>query len=528
MNLRKTLPFVAALALVGCSSQKTPPKLSVETAQPVAIPVPAAPADATMFGYLKVADPVALAKSVIGPSVTEMAAARNVNLAEIKPGVPLGIFGWDPRQASPVNMPAVALLPIQPTSQLASMLRVNPAVTLAPLGPDSTVATMGEAGAALATKADALSAMLQGKTPFDVLVYVNAVPIMAQYGPQLRAGLQAMGPALAAASAKQGGLSAKSTMSMFEFLLSSLEQIKSVTVGARVLESAFELATIMQDSSTDAGGPLAVADLAGLLPEGDLKMQWNIRSMRKMADFYLKMYAGFLDEKPELKKQVLALVEDWTKVGASTETGLSMSYVAGKGLRAYGIMRVDNGPAAVALMHKAVKLMSTGPIAEAYKNTGMELSLKLTEKVRKVKGWNVDRYTYDFKVVKDDPALKLVAEKFSGLVYEVAQVGPYLLYAIGAPVEEVAEALFAGKATHPMVARKLFPAGGTLYLDMNVPKLWAGLRAIMPTEAQAKLPTMPDVNEIVSIWGYDGGATSYYKLQFPKSLVGTLGTMSRH
>jgi hypothetical protein len=39
---------------------------------------------------------------------------------------------------------------------------------------------------------------------------------------------------------------------------------------------------------------------------------------------------------------------------------------------------------------------------------------------------------------------------------------------------------------------------------------------------------MPDVNEIVSIWGYDGGATSYYKLQFPKSLVGTIGTMSRH
>lgn len=531
--------FLGAAAVGGCSGAKSPPKVPVVTAPAVVVPTPAAPADPTLFAYLHINDPIAFVQQSVGSQYVEYAVQRGIKIADFQSGAPLVAFLWDPQGASMREAPVVVLAPLPSEGDLVGLIKTtSPLVRAAPLGASktSTVLTLGDAAQERAKTGEAaLLALTQARQPFDLTLHVNAVPIMAKYGPLMHAGIQAMTPALTMAAAQSPTApSAQSSAAMLEQMVSELEGLMSFTVGANVIdkdndsELMLSLLTASADGGGSAGGPVAAPNLAQFVPPGDLRLQWNTRDLKRLTDWYLRLYGGMLGAKPELKAQVDELVADWLKVGRTMETAASVSYDPSKGLVMQGLMRVEDSAAAMAAIRRIVKKFSSGPVHDQYKNLGIELTIKSQPGIRKVKGNPVDRYEYSFQKSADQaaapPGLKLMLEKLSGLAYEVAQVGPYLVYTIGAPVESVTDGLFAGKGPYPMAAMKNFPGGGTLYLDLDMDGIMRWLKALAPA---AQLPIVPARARNISAWSYDGGAVSYQRIVIPLALIKALSYVFR-
>ena len=48
----------------------------------------------------------------------------------------------------------------------------------------------------------------------------------------------------------------------------------------------------------------------------------------------------------------------------------------------------------------------------------------------------------------------------------------------------------------------------------------------LPEKAAHQLPSLPPQAEPVLMFGYDGGALSYYKAQVPKTLIGAIAALA--
>ncbi|HRI49312.1 MAG TPA: hypothetical protein PLW65_03950 [Pseudomonadota bacterium] len=526
------LPATAVLS--GCGGPKSPPKVPIVTAPEVAVPTPAAPADPTLFAYLHIGDPIQFVQQTLGGQYIEYAVQRGIKVADFQSGAPLVAFLWDPQGASLKEAPAVVLAPLPSDGDLAGLIKsTSPLLRTAPFAQSktATVITLGDAAQERAKASEAaLLALTQAKQPFEATLHVNATPIMAKYGPLMHAGIKNMAPMLATAAAQSPSApNAQSSVAMLDQLVSELEGLKSFTLGANTSEDDLLLSTLTASADgtpgATAGGPLAVPDLAQFVPPGDLRLQWNTRDVKRLLDWYLRVYGGFLAAKPELKAQVDELLADWLKAGRTMETAASLSFDPAKGLVMQGLMRVPDSAAAMAAIRRIVKKFSSGPVHDQYKNLGIELTIKSQQGVRKVKGNPVDRYEYSFHRTADPgqgqtpPAVKTLLDKMSGLTYEVAQVGPYLVYTIGAPIESVTDGLFAGKGPYPMAAMKNFPGGGTLYLELDMAGVMRWLKAVVPA---SRLPIVPARASTVSAWSYDGGAVSYQRFVIPLGLIKAL------
>lgn len=519
-------------AMSGCSGAKSPPKVAIVTAPALVVPTPAVPTDPTLFAYLHISDPIPFVHEALGSQYLDYAVQRGIKIADFQPGAPLVAFLWDPQGASLQEAPAVVLAPLPSDGDLVGLIKTtSPLLRTAPFAQSKTATaiTLGDAAQERAKTGEAaLLALTQAKQPFDATLHINATPILAKYGPLMHAGIKAMAPTLARAAAQSPTApDAQSSVAMLDQLVSELEGVKSFTLGANVSQEELLLSTLTASADgapgVTAGGPLAAPDLAQFVPPGDLRLQWNTRDVKRLTDWYLRVYGGLLTAKPELKAQVDELLADWLKAGRAMETAASMSYDPAKGLVMQGLMRVQDSAAAMAAIRRIVKKFSSGPVHDLYKNMGIELTIKSQQGLRKVKGNPVDRYEYSFHRTADQgqapPALKSLLDKMSGLSYEVAQVGPYLVYTIGAPIESVTDGLFAGKGPYPMAAMKSFPGGGTLYLELDMAGVMRWIKAVAPA---ARLPTVPARASTIGAWSYDGGAVSYQRFVIPLALIKAL------
>lgn len=521
--------------LGGCNRPKSPPKLPLVEARPVEVPRPPLPTDESAFAYLSLRDPIGFIHQAGGSDYLQRAVHLGIKISDFAPGSPMLAVLWDPQGANLREVPAVALLPIPTDGDLAGYIKnLSPAFRATAMEKSQrlTALTIGDAAQERVKQdGEALTKLLNARQPFDVTLHVNAAAILAKYGPVLHAGIQAMGPSLAMAAAQNRSPAApspKTTLAMLDQMVTGLEDLKAFTLGANLTETELSLSalTVSKSGEPGKGGPISAPDLSRFVPPGELKLQWSTRELKKSIDWYLRLYGGFLAEKPELKKQVDELVADWLKAGQSMDTAASMSFGSGKSLVFQGIMRLDDSAAAMAALRRSMRLFSAGPVHDLYKSMGVELTIKSQLGVRKIRGNAVDRYEYSIQVGNDqvpaDPAVKAMFDKLSGLSYEVMQTGPYLLYAIGTPLEPLADALFDGEGPYPMAARKFFPAGGSLYLELDLAAVLRWMQTLVPAAQAQRLPTLPAQGSRVLAWSYDGGVVSYQKLIIPDSLLKSL------
>mgnify|MGYP007034009598 FL=1 len=181
------------------------------------------------------------------------------------------------------------------------------------------------------------------------------------------------------------------------------------------------------------------------------------------------------------------------------------------------IMKVDDGKAAMQAMKNGFKLLQGPEAKKSWEKLGIEMQSSSTPAVRKLHGWPVDRYEYSYKIVKPDlQQAQEMFNKLSNMKMEVAQVGNYLLFAMGDSVDAAVNALMTGKGAFPTEATKRFPAGGSAYIDVDLKRILETL------EKQTGRPLgvpLPQGAEIVSAAAFDGGSSSQYQLYVPKPLV---------
>lgn len=521
------LPVALALcgALLGSAcGPKNPPALPVSEAKPIAVPMPAAPQDASLFAYLKIRDARQTVDMFGGPALTAGAAAQGLNLTELQPGRPAAVFAWDPDGAdSPQAVPAVALLPIPAQGTLAGRLKLLATSAEVEPFPDGTIASMNAAVAERARAGrEGLVQLLNAPLPFDGLLYLNASGIVNRYLPTLRNGLHAMEPVLTAAAIQRPDApSPKSIIGTLDGLFSSLEGLRAIAVGAKPYDGGLEISTLVQEQKAHPGGPVSSPDLAQFLPVGDVRLVWNSRDTKRMLDFFMSVYGPILDDKPGVKAQVMPLVDEWAKASQRIDSAMSVSFGGEHGFRGHGLMRVDNAQAAFALVARSVQLFQAGPVHDAYKAMGIDVQVVRKAKARKLFGWPVDRYEYHLTMGQQvaDPASLAMMNKLSNMTYEVAQIGPYVAYALNGSLDDIVKPLFTGKGPNPMKATGAFPPGGHLYMECNVSSLLSGFKSLLPPPAADRLPSLPPQPDPVMLFGYDSGDTGYYKLRVPGPLL---------
>lgn len=539
---RRALPAALLFGLMfalplGCGP-KQPPKLPVAAVQPVPVPMPATPppSNAPLFGYVKLRD-LSRAISLFGGEATlgPLAQAQGVNLGEIVAGKPLSLFLWDPdRVDTPFALPLVGVFPVPAEGTIAGRLTsMNPSLKAEPWGELTAIGMNPKALDQARDQKDALLGIAGAETPFDALVYLHVDAMMSKYAPVLRQGIRAMLPMLALSAGRQPGApSATSTVAMLEGLVSSLETVRGVAIGARPYDGGVELSALLQDKAARPGekGPIAAPNLMQFLPAGDVNVVWNSRDVQRIVDFYMRLYGPILDEQPQLRTAIQGLVDEWMKIGRKSEMAASISLGGERLFRMQGLLRVDNPAALLALGRKTAGMFGQGPLHDAYKRLGVELQISTKQGVRKVQGWPVDRYEYKLGGPATTQATQAASaglnrqllDKLGGASYEVAQIGPYIVYAMNAPIDPVVTALFKGPSSAPGApgsAQVAFPPGGTLYADVNLSSLLKGAASLLPPEAAARIPSLPPEVGTLTFFGYDGGDVSYYKTRIPMTLI---------
>jgi len=525
-----TLPLVFA----GACSPQSPPSLPMPEVKPLTVPMPAAPGDASLFGYLKLRDLGQTLNLFGGPLV---GMAYGLNLAEVQPGKPAALYLWDPAGVrSPQTLPAAALLPVPPDGAVAGRLKTMFESVETEAAGEGTLAAMNTAAAERSrAQRQALSDILNAPVPFDALLYLNAATILDTYMPVLQQGVAALEPILTQAAAqRRDSMSPKATIGMFQKFLSAAAGLKAVAVGLKPYDGGLEASVMVQDKQPSQGGPVAAPDLGALLPPADLRIVWNNPDVKRTLDFYMGAYGPMLDEKPGLRAQVQALVDEWLKASRRLDSATALQLGGERAFSGQGIMRVDNPAAMLPIAHKVVQLFNQGPVHDAYKSLGVDLQIAAQPKARKLRGWTVDRFEYRVKLGPEltDPTVKSFWERLNGTVYEVARIGPYLVFATNASIDTLVNGMFsgagpAGKGRSPLKATAVFPPGGTLYVDLNVPGLLSGLKSLMPAHLSQRVPTLPPQPEPVTLFGYDSGETGYYKLRLPGPLLAAIKSASR-
>ncbi len=528
--------------LPGCGP-KQPPKLPVAAVQPIAVPMPAVPpqTESPLFGYLKLRD-LSRAISLFGGEATlgPIAQAQGVNLSEISAGKPLSLYLWDPdRVDSPFALPLVGLFPVPAEGTIAGRLTsMNASLKAESWGELTALGMNPKALDQARGQKDALLGIAAAETPFDALLYLHIDAMMSKYAPVLRQGIRAMMPMLALSAGRQPGApSASSTVAMLEGLVSSLESVRAVAIGARPYDGGVELSALMQDKAARPGekGPIAAPNLAQFLPPGDINLVWNSRDLQRLVDFYMRLYGPMLEEQPQLRTAIQGLVDEWMKIGRKSEMAASFSVGGERLFRMHGIARVDSPAAMLALGRKTAAMFGQGPLHDAYKRLGIDLQIAAKQGVRKLQGWPVDRYEYKLaggdssQAAGGATANAQLLSKLNGTSYEVAQIGPYIVYALNAPLDPVVSALFKGPGSGSSTAASAmatFPPGGTLYADVNLSSLLKGVASILPPEAGSRLPSLPPEAGALSFFGYDAGEVSYYKTRIPMTLILAIKTAS--
>lgn len=534
-----SVAFALLTTQVGCGPRQ-PPKLPVPAVKAVPVPMPAAPppSPAPLFAYLKIRD-LGRVMNLFGGEATlgMMAQAQGINLGEITPGQPLSLFLWDPdRVDTPFALPLAGLFPVPAEGTIAARLtRMNESLKADAWGTTTLIGMNSDAVDRAREQKDALLGLSGAATPFDALLYVHTDAIVAKYAPVLRQGIRAMQPVLTMTAGHQPGApSPQSTMAMLEGVVSSLEQQRAAALGVSTYDGGVEVSTLIQEkpragNSTGEKGPIAAANLAQFLPPGDLRLVWNSRDIRRYIDFYLRVYGPILDERPELKTVVMNLVDQWVKVAQHTDSAMSFALGGDKIVTGHGILRVDNAAGALALTRSMVGLLQGGPVHDLYSRMGVDFQVVGKQAVRKIYGWPVDRYEYKIAVAQQvtEPTVRHLWERLNGMSYEVAQVGPYMLYSLNGSVDGLARSMFSvgakpadGTSPPPILqAMASFPAGGSFYADVNVSSLLRSMRALLPEASRARLPELPPESGLLTLFGYDGGDVGYYKMRVPMTLI---------
>ncbi|MBL7077067.1 MAG: hypothetical protein ISS31_06320 [Kiritimatiellae bacterium] len=205
-----------------------------------------------------------------------------------------------------------------------------------------------------------------------------------------------------------------------------------------------------------------------------------------------------------------------------TGAGLNMDYV----------MEVSDEKAALDMLkNMETELKSTG-FLDLYAGMGMPMSFEYKEKVRQHKG--VDIHQFRTKISMDQmPEMQrqqMEAMNLTDMKYEVAVFDGLMAYSMGdTTMESIIDKIKStGTSPSPLVARKVFPAGGFYYGDTDIGRYLEFVTQMMPKMPGNPMPfdkiamTLQGAPPITSAAHVSGGLVQW-STNIPGALLARFG-----
>ncbi len=508
------------------------------------IPKSVKPEDGTMLAYARLREPNKLIDrmgawvSVFNPQMTpdslrQQMAQQGFDPSEFREGGNGAVFVWTP--ANP-QMPQPAMggyIPAAPESGIATTLKAQ-------MGEQNVVPAEG--GVAFAQTPDAmtkvsaslpaLSALANAPASADLQLYAAMDNILAQYGMQLQ---QAMGMMSMMMAGKGQTPAAQQMMqAQMQTFQDGLNQMQSMQFMVNFDPEALELAAVVtaKEGSAMAGylqdGPISAPDLTQyLMAPGLMRGQASMKDMAGMIELQKKTMAAYAATNPAAMQKLSAKMDEFAQMG-KTDYGFSLNLRTEGGFVYEGLMQTEKSDECKEKLRGAVELINDPDVNKLYQDMGLNISAKASPDAREVNGYKVDHY--DITIEPNEKMLAnakpeeqaLLKKFFNNASLVSAQVGSILLFTYGAPIDDLLGRLLSGQGGQSAEAIKSFPAGGWLYLDVNVAEYARMMKQILPPNEAARIPEVPSGVPAMTFFGFHDQGQGYYRMQLPKGLITAL------
>lgn len=532
MNRSPRGPRLLALGLVLCCAAciKSPPVMHPQPVAAPAVPIGPLPADSTRLSYLRAHQLVRLADRLGAGALVSTAAARGLDPRALDPERPLVVVFGDPPEGAIEKTAISALLPIPPGGSLAQ--------TLSAMLGGQRVSRHGE-GVAIALNQEPVDAAHGGALldqlaaaplPADIQVQFNMAAVMARTGDQLHRTLVEVQNEYEK-KARAGGQTGTAGLlgAYINWLEGSLQRLQSVTFNLGAGEASLDLSMVMADKpAAGATAPpaqvQAIAGLAEFVPAGDIRLETASNGETAATRMSLQLYQEILRSEPQtlerFKQATAVMSRGRTQYAASLRFG-GEHLVSGT-----AILLADEAEQKFDALRRLLDLSGSPALKRFYEGAGLSVHTTVARAARSVAGWPVDHVTVQIKpgaaaAARDLGEVgRLLARPIE---LDVMRIGSYLVYQVNGTPESYARVvsdLLTGHGPHgSLAARAQHPAGGTLYADVDVPRLLASLGDLVPRERRGEWPKLEPSIPQITAFGYQGGPIGYYRMAVPADLI---------
>lgn len=517
----------AMLGAGGCV--KNPP---VYGSTPVATPaVPSLPAEpeATTLGWLRAHETLRMLERLGVENPAGTATAAGVDVSVIDQKRPFVVLAGAPQGEGAEGVPVLAWLPVPPESGLAMFAAGVAREGLTPVAGGVAFNVTGTAVPGSGSRA-LLDRLVAGPLGADVEAFVQIEAIAKHWRAAIDEGFAAL-YGLFEASLPNGkhGMHSAMAQAYRDWLKKMLDAQGTLLLGFGAGEqdltaygvTAGPAASVQPWPATVAAMP----DLAGFVPLGDIRLEWRLQPDSPMLQFTLDLYEQLLAGHPVELKRLTTAMRTW--MGVPIQVAMSLSVDPNVLYRGVAISQSQNASEQFKAAADMGRLLGEPAMEEALSAEGIGMTLKVDEHAREIDGRPVLRIEstidsgVDPEIAAANPALSKLTKM--SITFEMVQLGEYLVYALnGSPqdLERTVADLLAGERRHPsLVARTREPAGGDVYLDLDLPAMLRHVRAFVPEELRGGFPSFEADWPVVTSFGLSTPTRAYYRSTVPRAVL---------
>ena len=527
------LSHALAVALVGALSAcaHTPPVLKSTEVAPPAVPAPSVSPDPMTLGWLRAHQLLRAAERLGVENPALAASAAGVDVTTIDPERPIVVLVGEPQGTTVGELPGMAWLPVSPDSGIGAMLAAMAPGGTIPLAGGTALALNGPDSASPGTKA-LLEKLAAAPLATDVEVFVQLHALVKQWGGVIETTLAELEQQMKNLPGPGPKPQPAVIQAYMTWIRDALKRAGSVYMGFGVGtdDLAFEVVTREQSVLGQAWPATAssMPDLAQFTPAGQIRIEMKPDPESHMMDFALNFYDDLLRDLPVQRERLKKDMDVWRT--APGQVAMSMSF---GGDRFFHMSGVNLTPAAEkfhAAMLDIARLMGDSAVSKAMTQDVIQFQLTVEEKAREVEDAPVTRITYrmslgeKMKDMETSPMMQAFLAK--PMEMEIVRLGDYMVYALNeAPgtLDAMAHELMAGKGSQAsLAARKREPAGGNMYLDLDVAGLTAGFVQLLPPNQRPAGTLLDASTPQVTMFSYGPPTMSYTRVTVPQALVKAL------
>ncbi len=413
-------------------------------------------------------------------------------------------------------------------------------------GNEEPLVTMKSSGAGASTLATSLDAAeLKRSTEAPLWIYANVELASRMFGPMVQAKIeevketmQAVGAQGQDAMARQAATNIEATAAVLDTLMKETRYLSlSLDPSFEKMGVSFVLAAV--PGSPMAGMFKSDASTASSKFKGYMADGAAVNFTGSMSSpFWRKLNEAYIDMMPKLMGEMASsddiatfkkmATDAMDAFGGALGGSFSVDLNSKPPFQVTYVADVKDPAKFYRVLEEASKAMSTGSIADLYKEMGMQMSFDLKRNASSYEGVSIDAIAFNIKGTDpDSPATQMIDAMYGdGLDVRIATVDNRLVYALGPDAQDSVQKLIgqvkAGDPkqapNEPQTAMAMIPGAekADFFMSFNVLRLMKLIGAFAPMPMpETDIPTQSSI----AVAGSAGNGRMTIDLAVPKQHV---------